>query len=174
MANFSLDSYETVEERIRRFYRDNPDARITTELVSVDGDTGRSRWVVKAFVFKDTDRDKPDSTGYAFEIDGAGMTQRAAALETCETSAIGRALANLNYSGNKRATREEMQKVQNHESQSSSADQTPPRDWKAEADELARLGNIDGLRELWKAAQSAGQVPVMDMISGHVNRLQGA
>ena len=51
---------------------------------------------------------------------------------------------------------------------------TPPRDWKSEADELARLGNIDGLRELWKAAQSAGQVPVMDMINSHVNRLQGA
>lgn len=116
MAQINLENYETVEERIRRFYGDNPAARITTELVSVDGEPGKSRWIVKAFVYRDAERERPDSTGYAFEIDGAGMTQKAAALETCETSAIGRALANLNYSGNRRATREEMAKVQRHES----------------------------------------------------------
>ena len=81
MANFNLNDYETVEERIRRFYKDNPDARITTELVSADGDPGRTRWIVKAYVFRDSERDKPDATGYAFEVDGSGMTQKAAALE---------------------------------------------------------------------------------------------
>lgn len=115
MAQIDLSNYETVEERIRRFYRDNPEARITTDLVAFDGEAGRTRWIVKAFVFKDSEREKPDSTGYAFEIDGAGMTQKAAALETCETSAIGRALANLNYSGNKRDSREEIAKVQAHQ-----------------------------------------------------------
>jgi len=28
---FNLEDYETVEERIRRFYEDNPDGRIITE-----------------------------------------------------------------------------------------------------------------------------------------------
>lgn len=115
MAQINLDNYETVEERIRRFYKDNPEARITTDLVQVDGEPGRSRWIVKAYVYRDAERERPDATGYAFEIDGEGMTQKAAALETCETSAIGRALANLNYSGNKRVTREEMAKVQRYE-----------------------------------------------------------
>jgi hypothetical protein len=32
-------------------------------------------------------------------------------LENCETSAIGRALANAGFSGNKRTSREEMEKV---------------------------------------------------------------
>jgi len=39
------------------------------------------------------------------------MAQKTAALETAETSAIGRALANIGYSGDKRASREEMSKA---------------------------------------------------------------
>ena len=115
MAQINLENYEPVEERINRFYKDHPEARIITDLVSMDGEPGRTRWVVKALVFRDSERERPDATGYAFEIDGAGMTQRAAALETGETSAIGRALANLGYAGNRRVTREEMAKVKRHE-----------------------------------------------------------
>ena len=145
MANFNLNDYETVEERIRRFYKDNPDARITTELVSADGDPGRTRWIVKAYVFRDSERDKPDATGYAFEVDGSGMTQKAAALETCETSAIGRALANLNYSGNKRASREEMAKVQRQ--------QGPSKDW---LDLAGKAETKDQLRVVWNEAKADG------------------
>ena len=145
MANFNLNDYETVEERIRRFYKDNPDARITTELVSADGDPGRTRWIVKAYVFRDSERDKPDATGYAFEVDGSGMTQKAAALETCETSAIGRALANLNYSGNKRASREEMAKVQRQ--------QGPSKDWVGLA---GKAETKDQLRVVWNEAKADG------------------
>ena len=145
MANFNLNDYETVEERIRRFYKDNPDARITTELVSTDGDPGRTRWIVKAYVFRDSERDKPDATGYAFEVDGSGMTQKAAALETCETSAIGRALANLNYSGNKRASREEMAKVQRQ--------QGPSKDWVGLA---GKAETKDQLRVVWNEAKADG------------------
>lgn len=145
MANFNLNDYETVEERIRRFYLDNPEARITTELVSADGDPGRTRWIVKAYVFRDSERDKPDATGYAFEVDGSGMTQKAAALETCETSAIGRALANLNYSGNKRASREEMAKVQRQ--------QGPSKDWFGLA-EAAKTK--DQIRVVWNEAKADG------------------
>jgi hypothetical protein len=68
---------------------------------------------VKATIYLDADaqREKlPKATGVAFEVDGRGMTQKANALETCETSAIGRALANMNMSGSKRPTREEMEK----------------------------------------------------------------
>lgn len=50
---------------------------------------------------------------------------------------------------------------------------TPPRDWKGEADALAKVGNVAGLRELWEDAKSAGLVDVMDGISQTVRRLQG-
>jgi hypothetical protein len=110
MANFNLADYETVDERIKRFYADHPNGRINTELVAYDGEIGHTRWVVKAMVWRDSGYDAPDGVDYAFEVDGAGMAQKTAALETCATSAIGRALADIGYSGSKRASREEMQK----------------------------------------------------------------
>lgn len=114
MANFNLADYETVEERIRRFYADHPDARIITRNITSESDRERRTWVVEATVYVNkTDQDNmcPKATGLAFEIDGTGGANKTSALENAETSAIGRALANANYSGNKRATREEMEKV---------------------------------------------------------------
>lgn len=111
MAHFNPNDYETVDQRIRRFYGDFPAGRITTDLVSAVGDPGRTRWVVKASVWRERVDGEPDGTGYAFENDGAGMANKTSALENCETSAIGRALAQIGYSGDKRATRDEMAKV---------------------------------------------------------------
>lgn len=108
MADINLDNYEPVDERIARFKADHPNFRVLTEE-SHDGEPGATRWIVKASIWRDAENTGlPDGTGYAFEIDGQGMTQRTAALETCETSAIGRALANLGYAGNRKVTREEM------------------------------------------------------------------
>ena len=36
MPRFNLNDYETVEDRIKRFYAEHPDGRILTELVHVD------------------------------------------------------------------------------------------------------------------------------------------
>lgn len=110
MADIDLQNYEPVDERIARFKTDHPNFRVLTEE-SHDGAPGETRWIVKASIWRDAENTGiPDGTGYAFEIDGKGMTQRTAALETCETSAIGRALANLGYAGNRKVTREEMVK----------------------------------------------------------------
>ena len=110
MADIDLANYEPVDERIARFKTDHPNFRVLTEE-SHDGAPGETRWIVKASIWRDSENTGlPDGTGFAFEIDGKGMTQRTAALETCETSAIGRALANLGYAGNRKVTREEMVK----------------------------------------------------------------
>lgn len=115
MANFNLNDYETVDERLRRFKKDWPDSQIATEY-TVEGQIGQSRWVVKTAIWKERGYERPDATGLAFEIDGqGGMANRTSALENCETSSLGRALGNLGYSGDKRATREEMEKVQREE-----------------------------------------------------------
>ena len=115
---FNLNDYETVEQRLRRFKSDHPDSQVLTDLVENTGNIGKTRWVVKASIWKDRTSERADSTGYAFEVDGVGgFANATSALENCETSAIGRALANLNYTGNKRATREEMEKVQRVEQQ---------------------------------------------------------
>ena len=109
MARFNLDEYETVEERIKRFYSMASDGRIVTECV-IPGTDGK--WLFKAYVYLtagDQANGLPKATGYASESDGGPQADWKAELG--ETSAIGRALANMDLSGNKRASREEMQKV---------------------------------------------------------------
>jgi hypothetical protein len=114
MPRFNLDDYETVESRINRFYADNPDGRIVCYELTSKADRAKGYWVVRAQIFMDHEDQHamtPKATGLAFEIEGTAGANATAALENAETSAIGRALANAGYSGNKRTSREEMAKV---------------------------------------------------------------
>lgn len=103
---FNLEDYETVESRIKRFYEDHEDGSITTQLISPVENISQA--IFKAFIYIG---DKIRATGYAVELDGKGFVNKTCHLENSETSAIGRALANFNYSGSKRPSREEMEKV---------------------------------------------------------------
>jgi hypothetical protein len=110
MASFNLEDYEQVKDRIPRFYAQFKDGRIATELANVED----GRFIVKAYIYKDAqDQEKglALATGYAEEKLGGRGANQSSALENAETSAIGRALANYTYSGDKRPSREEMQKV---------------------------------------------------------------
>jgi len=105
---FNLADYETVEVRLEKFIKDYPDFRIATELEVVEKD----RYIVKAYLFKTSSDGVAWATGYAEEkITDRGVNSTSA-LENCETSAIGRALANAGYAAKgKRPSREEMSKV---------------------------------------------------------------
>lgn len=149
MANFNLADYETVDSRIKRFYTDHPTGRINTELVAYEGQVGATRWIVKASVWREAGETVPDGTGYAFEVDGSGMANKTSALENGETSAIGRALANIGYSGDKRASREEMAKAQ-------AAPLVTPEvvaHWSGYFGDAATLAQ---LQEVWERAGKAG------------------
>ena len=105
---FNLADYETVEVRIEKFIKDYPDFRISTELEVCDKD----RYVVKAYLYKTAADVIAWTTGYAEERVSDRGVNSTSALENCETSAIGRALANAGYAAkNKRPSREEMSKV---------------------------------------------------------------
>lgn len=144
MANFNLADYETVDSRIKRFYTDHPAGRITTELLDFQGAPGATRWVVKAYVWR-SEEEHFSGTGLAFENDGEGMANKTSALENCETSAIGRALANIGYSGDKRASREEMVKTQKPDEATPVA-VAPPDDWRTTLDAVA---TVDALQTLY-------------------------
>lgn len=107
---FNLEDYETVEERLVKFWKENPDGRINTELIEATP----SRFIVRAEIFRTEADPKAWTSGLAFEHISDRGVNSTSALENCETSAIGRALANAGYATKgKRASREEMGKVAN-------------------------------------------------------------
>ena len=103
----SLDHYVEVSERIRAFYEKYPRGSIQTELVRLED----GMVIFKAMVYRDPDDPHP-VTGWAYEREGSSPVNRTWFVENCETSAIGRALANLNLAGGPRPSREEMAKVE--------------------------------------------------------------
>lgn len=173
MAQFNLNDYETVSQRIDRFLRDHPNARITTENMTEPHDRAVLTWIVKAEVWLPYNNDDLEagwylkSTGHAFEIDGQGMANKTSALENCETSAIGRALANAGYGGDKRVTREEMEKVERGQTPIK-----PKRDFVAEAEQIL---NLNDLRKLYAEAQKAGATtPELAKIANIADALPGS
>jgi hypothetical protein len=153
MANFNLNDYETVEERLRRFWADpnHEDARLITINHTTPQDRSVGTWVVEARLYlnqEDQARNLPKTTGWAFEVDGVGMANKTSALENAETSSLGRCLANYTFSGNKRVSRSEMEKV--------ARGQTPKLPTRQFLDEAETLGkDIDKLRLLYSEAKTA-------------------
>jgi hypothetical protein len=146
MPKFNLADYETVEERIKKFYAEHPDGRIVTKWIQEFGLDAPKTWVFKASVYLtagDQAAGLPKATGWASEVDGTGGANNGSAAENSETSAIGRCLANMNLSGNKRASRTEMEKVNN----------LAERDWVSEADKITE---VTALRWLYAQAKGAG------------------
>ena len=105
---FNLEDYETVEERLIKFWKENPDGRIETELIEATA----SRFIIMARLFRTEVDSRAWTSGLAFENISDRGVNATSALENAETSAIGRALANAGYATKgKRASREEMSKV---------------------------------------------------------------
>lgn len=149
---YDLQNYETVSERTLKFYREYPEGRIETSLEDFSGNHNATRWVMRAAVYRDSETATPPAgVGYAFEIDGGKGANRSSALENCETSAIGRALAAAGFASDKqRATREEMRKVAISDAR----------------DALSRARTVDDARAVWTEAQKQG---VLGEVKSEIN-----
>lgn len=105
---FNLEDYEPVEDRLAKFWVTYPDGRIETELIEATA----TRFVVYTKLYRTEADPKPWTTGLAFETISDRGVNATSALENCETSSIGRALANAGFATRgKRASREEMSKA---------------------------------------------------------------
>lgn len=105
MAQFDLDSYIAVNERIIEFYKRYPEGSIQTEILSnIDGQV-----IMMAHAFRDRE-DKIPCTGLAMEKAGSSFINKGSHIENCETSAVGRALAMMGFEVKKNiASKEEVQ-----------------------------------------------------------------
>jgi hypothetical protein len=109
---FDLSQYETVDQRLEKFWAKYPDGAIITEMVAYKDD----RYIFKASVYKTYADVLPFATGFAEEtVSGRGVNATSA-CENAESSAIGRALHTGGISkhseGKPRPSAEEMKKVQ--------------------------------------------------------------
>jgi hypothetical protein len=104
---FNPDNYETVEERLVRWWAAYPNAQIVTTMVHYDGKTVvfRAEGIVDGRVI---------ASGYAEEVHGSSPVNKTSFVENCETSSIGRMVGNspLGTKPGARPSRQEMAKVE--------------------------------------------------------------
>ena len=108
----ALEDYEPVAVRLDRWLKEHPNTQVLTELLT---EPGAAVAVFKATLVVDG---VIVSTGHAEEVrddSGKRSVNATSHVENCETSSIGRCLANAGAAGSsfeKRPSREEMAKVQ--------------------------------------------------------------
>ncbi len=144
---FNLDDYEPVAARHTRWLADHPTGRTITHMISAPG---ADICVIRAELWLE---DVCIATGYAEEVRGAGNVNRTSHVENCETSAVGRALANAGYAGsdvNKRPSREEMSKVQR---MTSGTDKRLPEVRITQPDGVASEKQINYIKSLLRAGE---------------------
>jgi len=144
---FNLDDYEPVAARHTRWLADHPTGRTITHMISAPG---ADICVIRAELWLE---DICIATGYAEEVRGAGNVNRTSHVENCETSAVGRALANAGYAGsdvNKRPSREEMSKVQR---MTSGTDKRLPEVRITQPDGVASEKQINYIKSLLRAGE---------------------
>lgn len=104
IVNIHGKEYKTVAKRVDEFRKEHKtNYAIITELVSRDEDS-----VVMVAKIIDKEGDRTVATGYAEEKRSASQINKTSALENCETSAIGRALANFGLGGGEYASADEV------------------------------------------------------------------
>jgi len=108
MARFNISDYTLVKDRLIAFRDQFPQCSIETTLLAsnniVDSPTGEmcNEYVMKAVVTPNPLAEpEVQYTGHAAERDNGHFVNKSSAIENCETSAVGRALAHCGFGGDK-------------------------------------------------------------------------
>lgn len=137
-------TYLTVAYRVSQFRENHVDWGIETEIV----EAGDSLVVMKASI--KNPEGKIVGTGHAEENRNSSQINRTSALENCETSAIGRALAACGFGGTEYASANEVQNAI-HQQNTSKVNLTTGVKNKVHEQSIACLesGDEHGLKEIW-------------------------
>jgi len=87
--NIHGKKYVEVKERIKYFRENFKDWSLTSEVIDLTED----RCVIKATI--SNEKDRVIASGIAYESKGSSFINKTSFIENCETSAWGRALANI-------------------------------------------------------------------------------
>ena len=151
VVNIHGKEYKTVAKRVDEFRKEHKtDFAIITSLIDRDEQTV----VMKAEIL-DKERNVI-ATGYAEENRTASQINRTSALENCETSAIGRALANFGLGGGEYASADE---VANAINQQSATPATPRLSFDDIREHLETLETTSAVNAYAKEVQAAFSNP---------------
>ena len=115
---YDLKNYTEVKDRIPLLFEKYQEARVITEIISYDAEANSV--VMRASIYRDHETENALATGHAEEHQSNKGANKDCWVENCETSAIGRALANCGLGGSgPRPSKEEMEKVERHEGRKS-------------------------------------------------------
>jgi hypothetical protein len=158
-VGFNLDDYEPVALRLDRWLKQNPKGIVKTDLLS---EPGADVCVFRAELWLDG---QCISVGHAEEVRNSNMINKTSSMEVCETSAIGRALANAGMAGSdmtKRPSREEMAKSERYSAPKPRIAQVPSA--MADANGVSVKGNQYGDIPDWLVLEAfqAGVTQVWD------------
>lgn len=126
IVNIHGKAYETVASRVQKFrekYKSEDGWSIVTEVV----ERTEKDVVMKASILN---ADVVIATGFAEEQRNSSNINKTSALENCETSAIGRALAAFGMAGTEYASADEVANAINQQ-------KAPKQPWKPSADKQA-------------------------------------
>lgn len=141
VINIHGREYQTVALRITTFRQSHPSHSLTTEIVMRD-----EEWVV--MVAKITDETgRVIATGHAEEYRKASQINKTSALENCETSAIGRALAAFGIGGTEFASANEVVNAIHQQN----APEPAPKHSPSILAKFATARTMDELGEVWKS-----------------------
>lgn len=148
----ALKDYITVNERILKFYELYPLGRIITEIVSwADGII-----IMKASAFRNGEDALASSTGHAYEKEGTNYINKTSILENCETSVVGRCLANLGLEIKRSvASREEVENAVNSQEILKEEKDKPPSSALKAKYQLGK-GDLEGFEEWFESMKKRG------------------
>ena len=152
-VNIRGKEYLTVAYRVKQFRVDHPDWQIHTDIIHMDDD----RVVVRAEICDSAG--VTVASGHAEEKRSASQINQTSALENCESSAVGRALAFAGYGGSEIASADEVQNAIYQQE-----NKTSPRVEKMTKAVMA-CGSLEELKVVWGAMNEADRKVMQEPFS---------